>query len=531
MPKLTIDGIEVEVEDGLNIIQAAAEVGIEVPHFCYHPDLSIVAQCRQCLVEVEGVPKVLPGCNTIVRDGLVVKTNTEKAVEARKATVEFTLINHPLDCPICDKGGECPLQLTTVKHGPGYSRFDAPDQKKVRKKYYLSDRIMYDPNRCIMCTRCVRFTSEVTKTGELGYNNRGFRKRIVTFPGKELNNELAGNVIDLCPVGALLNKGTLHEERVWYWKFTDSVCTLCSNGCNITVGVDPRKGKVSRVRPRYNKDVNGHWICDRGRYGFSDVQEQKRIKDPIVKVKNGFDITDWEHAYKLITDSFNITGSFEYSDIGIFASPKLTNEELFLLKKLKESTSSPHLVSNIGRSAGEKKFGLISSDPYPNSKGVKELNIDCSPKSIGNLISSILEDKIRKLIVVENDLFEVLHGSKHSSLIEALNRLEFLLAVDTKLTETMKYADLILPGATAYERDGTFTNDNMRVQRLNKSIDPPASSKPQWEIIVELIEMLGKAKSDFKNPYGIFNIISENIPTFYDMSYEKIGYFGMSKQT
>lgn len=530
MPKLTIDGIDVEVEDGLNLIQAAAEIGIEVPHFCYHPDLSIVAQCRQCLVEVEGVPKVLPACNTFVRDGLVVKTNTEKAIEARKATLEFTLINHPLDCPICDKGGECPLQLTTVKHGPGYSRFDSPYEKKVRKKYYLSDRIMYDPNRCIMCTRCVRFTSEVTKTGELGYNNRGFRKRIVTFPGKDLNNELAGNVIDLCPVGALLDKGTLHEERVWYWKFTESVCTLCSTGCNITVGVDPRKGKVARVRPRYNKDVNGHWICDRGRYGFSEVQEEKRIKDPIIKVKNGFDITDWDFSYQLISRNFNITGGFEYSDIGIFASPKLTNEELFLLKKLKEAVNSPNLVSNIGTPIGEKKFGLISSDPYPNSKGIKELNIDCSPKSISNLIDSILEDRIHKLIVVEDDLFEVLHKSQHSSLTEALGKLDFLLVIDTKLTQTMKYADLILPGATAYERDGTFTNDKNRVQRLNKSIDPPGNSKPQWEIINDLIELIGNTRSDFDNPGGIFNTISESIPTYSDMTYDKLGYLGMSKQ-
>jgi len=177
MPKLTIDDVEVDAQDGLNIIQAAAQAGIEIPHFCYHPGLSIVAQCRQCLVEVEGVPKVMPACNTFVRDGLIVRTNSEKAVTARRATVEFTLINHPLDCPICDKGGECPLQLTTFTHGPGYSRFDGPEAKKVRKKYFLSDRIMYDPNRCIMCTRCVRFTDEVTKTGELGSTTAGFGRR------------------------------------------------------------------------------------------------------------------------------------------------------------------------------------------------------------------------------------------------------------------------------------------------------------------------------------------------------------------
>ncbi|MCZ6684362.1 MAG: 2Fe-2S iron-sulfur cluster-binding protein, partial [Candidatus Dadabacteria bacterium] len=183
MPKLTIDGKELEVEDGLNLIQAASRLDIDIPHFCYHPALSVVAQCRQCLVELEGFPKVMPACNTYVREGLIVKTDSDRAVKARKATIEFTLINHPLDCPICDKGGECPLQLTTMQHGPGYSRFEGPEQKKVRKKYYLSDKILYDPNRCIMCTRCVRFTDEVTKTGELGYSGRGFRKKIVVFPG------------------------------------------------------------------------------------------------------------------------------------------------------------------------------------------------------------------------------------------------------------------------------------------------------------------------------------------------------------
>ncbi|NIT13835.1 MAG: molybdopterin-dependent oxidoreductase [Candidatus Dadabacteria bacterium] len=530
MPKLTIDGIEVEVEEGLNLIQAAERVGIEVPHFCYHPALSVVAQCRQCLVEVEGVPKVMPGCNTFVRDGMVVKTNTEKAIEARKATVEFTLINHPLDCPICDKGGECPLQLTTVKHGPGYSRFGTPYEKKVRQKYYLSDRIMYDPNRCIMCTRCVRFTSEVTKTGELGYNNRGFRKRIVTFPGKPLDNELAGNVIDLCPVGALLNKGTLHEERVWYWKFTESVCTLCSTGCNITVGVDPRKGKVARVTPRYNKDVNGHWICDRGRYGFEAVQEQKRIKDPIIKVKKGFDITEWQGAYELIKQNFETTGGFAYNNIGIIGSPRLTNEELFLLKKLRDCVRARGLVSHIGHAAGEKKLGLISSDPYPNSKGVAALNIDHTPGAVDDLIDLILDDKITRLIIVENDLFEIIHESQHYILTEALQGLEFLLVIDTKLTETMKYADLILPAATAYERDGTFTNDNMRVQRLSKSIDPPGSAKPQWEIINDLIQLIGNTKSDFDDPGRIFNTISQNIPTYSNMTYDNLGNAGISKQ-
>lgn len=527
MPKLTIDGIEVEVEDGLNIIQAAARVGIDVPHFCYHPELSIVAQCRQCLIEVEGVPKVLPACNTFVRDDLVVKTNTQKAIDARRATVEFTLINHPLDCPICDKGGECPLQLTTFKHGRGYSRFDGPDEKKVRQKYYLSDRIMYDPNRCIMCTRCVRFTDEVTKTGELGYEDRGFRKKIVTFPGKELNNELAGNVLDLCPVGALLNKDTLHEERVWYWKFTDTVCSLCSNGCNITVGVDPRKGRVARVRPRYNGDVNGYWICDTGRYNFKEVQEENRIKDPIIKIKNGFDITTWENAYNLIAD--NIRNRQTEGCLAILSSPELTNEELFLVKDLKDVSGAEFLVSNIGIHTGDKKFGLISKDPYPNSNGVKDLKIDYGADLVSKLVDSVINGNITKLIVINNDLFHLADDSRQAEVADAVSRLEFLLVIDTSLNETMKYAHLILPGATAYEREGTFTNDTGRVQKINKCIDPPGNAKYQIEILQTLIDSLGKPDYREKNPDNIFELMSERLNSFDNMSYDKIGFMGMNK--
>ena len=247
----------------------------------------LLPSAGSALLKLKAYQKYFRHVIPYVREGLVVKTNSEKAVKAREATVEFTLINHPLDCPICDKGGECPLQLTTFNHGPGYSRVEGPQEKKVRQKYYLSDRIMYDPNRCIMCTRCMRFTDEVTETKELGTNGRGFRKKIDIFPGKKLDNELAGNVIDLCPVGALLDKENLHEERVWYWEFTDSICTLCSNGCNITVGVDPRKGKVSRIRPRPNPDVNDYWICDKGRYDFKEVQEENRLREPSLRTATG----------------------------------------------------------------------------------------------------------------------------------------------------------------------------------------------------------------------------------------------------
>ncbi|MFI5323333.1 MAG: molybdopterin-dependent oxidoreductase [Thermodesulfobacteriota bacterium] len=530
MPKLTIDGIEIEVEDGLNLIQAASRVGIEVPHFCYHPALSVVAQCRQCLVEIEGVPKVMPACNTFVRDGLIVKTDTEKAIKARKATVEFTLINHPLDCPICDKGGECPLQLTAIKHGPGHSRFEGPEEKKVRRKYYLSDRILYDPNRCIMCTRCVRFTDEVTKTGELGFEGRGFRKKIVVFPGKNLNNELSGNVTDLCPVGALLNKDSLHKERVWYWKFTDTVCPLCSNGCNVTVGVDPRKGEVSRVRPRINMDVNEYWICDRGRYGFRDMQEgAARLKDPIVRKGEGYEIVDWVAAAALASSGLMKAKGASPESTAILGSPTLTNEELYLLKKIAAALKTDRIISNMGDSSAQKLFGLISGDPHPNSAGVKDMGFASGADKIKELIQSILSGSVKVLYVAGEDLFKFAPPKEHPKLKEGLTGLALLIVEDYKLTETVRLAHLILPGASPYEKEGTFTNDRGRVQRVRRAIDPPGTAKPDWEILTLIGNTLQADSFPFGKPSEIMLQLAEELPAYSGMNYENLGMLGADR--
>ena len=526
MPKITIDGIELDVDDGLNVIQAAAVAGIEIPHFCYHPSLSVVAQCRQCLVEVEGVPKVLPACNTTVRDGLVVKTDTEKAFEARKAAVEFTLINHPLDCPICDKGGECPLQMITFAHGPGYSRVGSPESKKVRQKSYLSDRIMYDANRCIMCTRCVRFTDEVTRTHELGTTGRGFRKKISVFPGKTLDNELAGNVIDICPVGALLTKSTLHEERVWYMKFTDSVCSLCSTGCNITVGVDPRKGEVSRIRPRINQEVNGHWICDRGRYDYREIQESTRLKDPIMKSDEDYETASWENAINSVGSRFSRTISGGAGPYAIAGSAKLTNEEMFLTSKLSSLLGSCPVICTPGTEKIEKKFGLISNDPYPNSAGARNLMIRANGDDTKTVVDLLLARRINTLIVIEADLFEMVSDHEKQALSKALEEISFLAVIDYRFTETARYAHIILPAASPYEKDGTFTNDTGRVQKIRKAISPPGKAKPGWEILCMLGEKLDKSLFNYASASDVMDDINLKIPGYGGMNYDRIGTVG-----
>ena len=526
MPKITIDGIELDVDDGINVIQAAAVAGIEIPHFCYHPSLSVVAQCRQCLVEVEGVPKVLPACNTTVRDGLVVKTDTEKAFEARKAAVEFTLINHPLDCPICDKGGECPLQMTTFDHGPGYSRVGGPENKKVRQKSYLSDRIMYDANRCIMCTRCVRFTDEVTKTHELGTTGRGFRKKISVFPGKTLDNELAGNVIDICPVGALLPKDTLHEERVWYMKFTDSVCSLCSTGCNITVGVDPRKGEVSRIRPRINEEVNGHWICDRGRFDYKEVQESTRLKDPIMKSGGDYEIAPWENAVNSVGARLSGIKSGDADTCAIAGSARLTNEEMFLAVKLSSTLGDCPAICATGTGETEKKFNLVSNDPYPNSAGARNFMTQANGNDIKATVDSLLAGRINTLVVIEADLFEMVSGHEKYALSRALEKISFLAVIDYRLTETARYAHVILPAASPYEKNGTFTNDAGRVQRIRKAIPPPGNAKSACEILCMIGERLDKALFSYGSASEVMDDISLKVPGYGGISYDRIGTVG-----
>ncbi|WP_462137675.1 NADH-quinone oxidoreductase subunit G [Candidatus Mycalebacterium sp.] len=528
MHKVVIDGKELEVEDGVNVIAAAERVGIQIPHFCYHPSLKVVAQCRQCLVEVKGIPRVMPACNMYVADGMEIFTKSKKAIEARRACSEFTLINHPLDCPVCDKGGECALQLTTVLHGRNYSRFDSPEEKKVRKKYYLGERILHDPNRCIMCTRCVRFTDEVTKTGELGYDNRGFRKRITVFPGRELNNELSGNVIDLCPVGALLSKDSLHGERVWYTKKTDTVCPLCSNGCNITVGANLREGKIMRIRPRVNEEVNGHWICDRGRFEFGGVQTpEKRLKIPIAKdPAGGYEQISWERAVR----DFQYGLSSGAGNSAFVCSAVLTNEELYIVLKLSEEFGAESLVCSAGEHTGEKKFGLISSDPFPNSSGAGDLGIKTGAGEIEKLISDLVDGKFDSMFVAHEDLLRFTANHTVREITDALGRLSFLAVLDTRLSQTARLAHLLLPGATPYEKDGTFTNDRGRVQRIRKTLDCPGEALQDWEALLRL----GGSKPEqffHGSPAEIMGEIAARFKPYERMDYDLIDFLGLERKT
>ena len=272
---LTIDGQTVRVVKGMSILEAARSAGISIPHYCYHPGLSVVGSCRMCLVEVERMPKLQASCATPVSEGMVVRTQTPETLRNRQSVLEFLLLNHPLDCPVCDQSGECELQNYYMSHGRYDPRFNE-NKTKRQKARPIGPYVILDQERCILCTRCVRFTDEISKTAEIGVIDRGHRSEIDIFPGIELNNRYSGNVVDICPVGALTDRDFRFQCRVWFLGRTPSVCPGCSRGCNIEIHYNERFNpryhdkRVHRLKPRYNRDVNGFWMCDEGRLSFHD---------------------------------------------------------------------------------------------------------------------------------------------------------------------------------------------------------------------------------------------------------------------
>src|SRR6195952_291324 len=274
MPKITVDGKTIDAKQGQMVLQACNDAGVDIPQYCYHPGMSIVASCRICLVEVEGIPKLVPACQTPVRDGMVVYAKSSKAIANQKQVMEYLLINHPLDCPICDQAGECFLQDYSYQYGRSESRFEEDKAKKPKKD--VGENIYLYSDRCIMCTRCVRFTREISGTSELYVDGRGHKEEIDIFPGKGVNNKLSGNVVDLCPVGALLDKDFLFKQRVWLLKSTPSISPVDSGGENIYL--NHNEGVIHRIKPRFNADVNQWWISDDSRYSYKAVHDEKRLR-------------------------------------------------------------------------------------------------------------------------------------------------------------------------------------------------------------------------------------------------------------
>ncbi len=533
MPKLTIDGIEIDVENGTTVIQAAEQLGIEIPRYCYHPGLSIVGQCRICLVEIERMPKLQVACYTPVAEGMVVHTGTDNVLEARQAVLEFLLINHPLDCPVCDQAGECWLQNYYMQHGRYDSRMLEAKVKK-QKALPIGPHVILDSERCILCSRCVRFCDEVSKTHELGIFNRGDHSELLPNPGRELDNNYSGNTIDICPVGALTDRDFRFRTRVWYLNETPSICPGCSTGCNIVVHHNDKRTykaggiRISRLKPRYNPQVNQWWMCDQGRYGFTFVNAATRLLTPQRRVGGELQELSWEQAAEDIAarlrDAIEKHGR---ESIGVILSPQMTNEDMYAARRLfHELLDLPHIDYELTPLVpGDEDDFLVKSDKNPNTQGGKELAL-ARPDGhdLAKMLRAAKSGDLKVLYVCHHEL---LSGFEEKEIEAALSKLELLIFQGTNSNSISQKADYILPAATFVEKDGTFTNFGRRVQRIHKAVEPLAQSRPDWLIFKYLARKLGGSMPYFE-AQDVFDAMAEEIPVFAGLSYAMIGEQGVS---
>ncbi|MFH1538114.1 MAG: 2Fe-2S iron-sulfur cluster-binding protein, partial [bacterium] len=438
---LTIDGREGTVGKGTTIMEAAETLGIFIPHFCFHKDLSWSGTCRMCLVEVEKAPKLMTACCTTAGDGMAVHTNTEKVRQGRRAILEFLLLSHPVDCPICDQAGECSLQNYYMEYGLYDSRFGLADKRKKRKAFPLGDMIVLDRERCVLCRRCVRFCKEVSKSDALDVQKRGEKSEITTFNDAPIEDPYSGNLADICPVGALTSRKFRFRCRVWFLERVPSVCASCGAGCNIFI--DQNKDKVYRFVARRNPLVNSSWICDEGRMSWERLQGEGRLLEPVLDGKRA----DWDAALEKIAAAVGDARG-EPQSVAAIASPDATNEENHLLKKYAcEMIGTPHLdfrVDPTWQKCDEIEDHLLRRvDKHPNTRGALDLGM--TPGDGGRDVDGILqlakEGKLKVLLVFNQDIV----GKKGAAAAEAMKKAPLSVYFGEMNDETAAAAGVALP--------------------------------------------------------------------------------------
>jgi NADH-quinone oxidoreductase subunit G len=487
MAKITVDGKVIECKDGQMILQACLDQGQFLPHYCYHPGLSIPASCRICLVEVEGIPKLVPSCQTAVRDGMVVHSQSTKSVANQKQVMEYLLINHPLDCPVCDQAGECSLQDYSYDYGRSQSRFEEDKAKKPKKD--VGEHIYLYADRCIMCTRCVRFTREVSGTSELYVNGRGYREEIDAFPGKPCNNKLAGNVVDLCPVGALLDKEFLFKQRVWLLQETNSISPVDSGGENIYL--DHNEGVVYRIRPRENLKANQWWISDDTRYSYKVLGDLHRLKQAKRKEHGGPAATTFAQAVEAAATGIKTAAGIG----GLFAvlSPMMSCEEAWLLGKFIRSRDPQALLvlgptPTTGQNeifkhyqTGKQTF-VIQAEKVPNAAGIRRVMAMLGGPSAN---FDELANSTRKFgggWIVGGYLSSWVGGKLPAALTTGYRVLQDLLGSDFADT-----VDVVLPVAAWAEKDGCWENYAGLIQPFEAAIAPPESVRREGDVYLSLL--------------------------------------------
>lgn len=509
---LTIDGIKVTVPKGTNILEAAETLGTRVPHYCYHPGLSAPAQCRLCLVQVEGAPKLLPSCVTTVAEGQVVHTQSEPALAGRRGVLEFYLNNHPLDCPICDQSGECKLQDYVHAEGREHGRGKEP--KRVFGRDDFGGDVLFYGDRCVMCTRCVRFMNEKAQDPRLTVVERGNRSVIDTFFEEGLEGSpYSGNIVDICPVGALVSKDFLHKARAWDLDHTPSICPNCSQGCNIDLHV--RDNLVQRLKPRSNPEVNEHWMCDYGRHRYEWMNRSDRIETPHLASADGLRPSGWSEAFDSVVTAL-VEGA---GPVKAVASPHASNEDLAALAALVTKLGGGEILFRSPEADEEIPMPGFSRlarrrDLSPNRKGAELLGMKRvgEPTGLGGL--DALAGHMGTLIVLGDELDDLpADFGKNAKLY---------LYLGSHPTRAASSADVVLPITTFAEQEGSFTNFEGRVQRFWPALRAPGEARPAWSVLSGIVEALGGGESP-DLPSDAFAAAAGAVPAFTGLSFEKIG--------
>jgi len=543
MPTALINNtpIEFDASTPMNCIQAAQRIGFEIPAYCWHPALSVVASCRMCLVEVgekkpDGTivmqPKLVPGCQTPVKDGTVVVADSPKVKEARQATLEYLLLNHPLDCPTCDQAGECWLQDYSFKYGRGVSRLQEPKNQK-QDKDHIGEQITLFTDRCIMCTRCVRFTREVSGTAELMVIDRGTHEEIDVFPGQPCDNKLAGNVVDLCPVGALCSKDFLYKQRVWWLKSSNSVCPDCSTGCSIHV--DQNEDRIHRLTPRPNPQAQGHFMCDEGRFGWKYIHSDNRLTFPEQRARGHVVSRGWDDILPALRDELKRRAEAHPKKIGAVLSPWMTVEEAYLLasfltklapkarlalgpvRVVGEDDKYPKDVH--GRAVEPTKF-TVRAEKAPNRRGVDLIvkNFTQSPLEFGDLLGQAAAGELDVLYMVGGDPAGWITDEQAA----ALDRVPLVVVQDFFPSAASERASFLLSGGSFAERDGTFVNHAGLAQEIRRSIRGPEGSRPDNRILWDLA-----ARTGLFNGAALRKEIAKKVPELAALSVGSLGDTGV----
>ncbi|MBS1903015.1 MAG: (2Fe-2S)-binding protein [Bacteroidetes bacterium] len=540
MPTVTIDGVQYEAQAGQTIIQVALEHGIDIPHFCWHPGLSVAGNCRMCIVDVEKIPKPSIACATTIADGMVVHTQNEKALKAREDVMEFLLINHPLDCPICDEAGQCKLQDYAFNHSRGESRFEETKNHKD-KRVAFGPNVMFDGERCISCSRCIRFSQEVAEQPVLTFVQRGDHVTIQTFPGTQFDNPYSMNVIDICPVGALTSRDFRFKARPWDMSFTETVCAGCARGCSIRVGV--RNNEILRLEPRPNPNVNDFWMCDPGRLEtYPHVNAEDRVSGAYIRTNGSIQQVSIHDGVHAIASGLK---KFKPEEIAFVASAFATLEDNYIFLEAAKQRGAKH-VGYFEAVSGEDARLLMRADKAPNAYSLGLLGI----KPFGSDIESqIASGKIKAVYALEDDFFSRTHHLQH-----AFSKLEFFACHATNMTATVKAAHVILPAATWAEKEGVLINfegwaqklspavatahvvrgfDHLAQSRLDKFGTPfdkwaqsnKRDAQESWRLAQEVAKALG-GKSDHRYTEDVFEAVAHHYPQLKGLTYDLLGSLG-----